>query len=49
MNSTETLIQALAKRDNVNKLTAVSNNAGVGDSGLGTVILHNLRLPRLQY
>ena len=30
-----TLIQALAKRPEVTKLTGVSNNAGVGDKGLG--------------
>ena len=31
----ETLIEALAKRTDVNNLTAVSNNAGAGDLGLG--------------
>ncbi|EIW85447.1 3-oxoacid CoA-transferase [Coniophora puteana RWD-64-598 SS2] len=31
----DTLLAALVKRKDVNKLTAVSNNAGAGDSGLG--------------
>ena len=31
----DTLIGALAKRDDIRKLTAVSNNAGSGDRGLG--------------
>ena len=32
----DTLIGALAKRKDVNNLTAVSNNAGAGEHGLGT-------------
>ena len=32
----DTLLGALAKRQDVNNLTGVSNNAGAGDSGLGT-------------
>lgn len=32
---TDTLIGALAKRKDVNMLTAVSNNAGSGENGLG--------------
>lgn len=31
----DTLIQALARRKEVQKITAVSNNAGVGERGLG--------------
>lgn len=31
----ETLIKALSKRTNVKNLTAVSNNAGAKESGLG--------------
>ena len=31
----DTLLGALVKREDVNMLTAVSNNAGSGDSGLG--------------
>ena len=31
----DTLLEALVKREDVNMLTAVSNNAGSGDSGLG--------------
>lgn len=34
----DTLIQALAKRKDVNNLTGVSNNAGVGDKGLGLLL-----------
>jgi hypothetical protein len=34
---TDTLLGALAKRKDVNNLTAVSNNAGSDDSGLGNV------------
>lgn len=33
---TDTLIEALANRKDVNMLTAVSNNAGSGKNGLGT-------------
>jgi hypothetical protein len=33
----ETLLGALTKRKDVRSLTGVSNNAGAGDSGLGTV------------
>ena len=32
----DTLLAALVKRKEVVNLTAVSNNAGAGDSGLGT-------------
>ncbi|KAG9098347.1 hypothetical protein FRC06_006512 [Ceratobasidium sp. 370] len=35
----DTLIQALARRPDVKGLTAVSNNAGVGDRGLGNLNL----------
>lgn len=41
---TDTLLGALAKRKEVTGLTGVSNNAGAGDSGLGTFIpsiMHN--------
>ena len=31
----DTLIDALARRPEVTKLTAVSNNAGAGQNGLG--------------
>lgn len=31
----DTLIHALAKRSEVTNITAVSNNAGVGERGLG--------------
>jgi 3-oxoacid CoA-transferase len=31
----DTLINALAKRKDVNNLTAVSNNCGLGELGLG--------------
>ena len=42
-----TLIQALAKRPEVTKLTGVSNNAGVGDKGLGEPsIEENIRIQR---
>jgi len=34
----ETLIDAIAKRSDVNKLTAVSNNAGLGDFGLAKLL-----------
>ncbi|KAI5117658.1 hypothetical protein M0805_008888 [Coniferiporia weirii] len=34
----DTLIDALAKRPEVNNLTAVSNNAGVGEKGLGRLV-----------
>lgn len=34
----DTLIQALAKRKDVKNLTGVSNNAGVGDKGLGLLL-----------
>lgn len=37
----ETLIKALAKKPDIKNLTAVSNNAGAKESGLGT---HELRL-----
>jgi acyl CoA:acetate/3-ketoacid CoA transferase alpha subunit len=32
----DSLLAALVKRKEVTKLTAVSNNAGAGDSGLGS-------------
>jgi hypothetical protein len=32
----ETLIEAVTRRKDVQNLTAVSNNAGAGDFGLGT-------------
>jgi acyl CoA:acetate/3-ketoacid CoA transferase alpha subunit len=32
----DTLIGALAKRNDIKNLTAVSNNAGAGEHGLGT-------------
>lgn len=35
----ETLIGALVKRPEVNNLTCVSNNAGVGEKGLGKLLL----------
>jgi 3-oxoacid CoA-transferase len=37
---TETIIQAIAKRgpSEVTNLTAVSNNAGVGDGGLASLV-----------
>ncbi|GJJ12114.1 hypothetical protein Clacol_006355 [Clathrus columnatus] len=35
----DTLIQALARRKDVQKITAVSNNAGVGERGLGLLLL----------
>ncbi|PAV23901.1 3-oxoacid -transferase [Pyrrhoderma noxium] len=34
----DTLIQAVGRRPEVKNLTAVSNNAGVGDKGLGTLV-----------
>ncbi|ESK90298.1 coenzyme a [Moniliophthora roreri MCA 2997] len=34
----DTLLGALAKRSDVNKLVGVSNNAGAGDSGLGKLL-----------
>ncbi|KAK1217165.1 hypothetical protein PQX77_020173 [Marasmius sp. AFHP31] len=34
----DTLLEALAKRKEVNNLTGVSNNAGAGDSGLGKLL-----------
>lgn len=38
-SSVDTLLGALAKRkDEVNKLTGVSNNAGAGDCGLGKLL-----------
>lgn len=36
----DTLIEALSKRKDVGNLTAVSNNVGSGDKGLGTSGLH---------
>lgn len=36
----DTLLGALVKRKEVTKLTAVSNNAGAGDSGLGLFYPH---------
>lgn len=41
----ETLITALTKRPEVKNLTAVSNNAGAGDHGLGEHFLSQ-RFPR---
>ena len=44
----DTLIQALARRPDVKGLTAVSNNAGVGERGLGEFSFHTL-LSHLMY
>lgn len=38
----DTLLAALVKRKDVQNLTAVSNNAGAGDNGLGAHALPNL-------
>ncbi|KAF8580863.1 3-oxoacid CoA-transferase [Ramaria rubella] len=42
----DTLIQALARRKDVQKLTAVSNNAGVGELGLG-LLLHTRQIDKM--
>ncbi|KAI0797617.1 3-oxoacid CoA-transferase [Abortiporus biennis] len=42
----DTLIGALAKRKDVNLLTAVSNNAGAGEQGLGK-LLHNGQIDKM--
>ncbi|KAK4704243.1 3-oxoacid CoA-transferase, partial [Phenoliferia sp. Uapishka_3] len=42
----DTLIQALAKRPEVKNLTAVSNNAGVGQLGLGS-LLHSGQISKM--
>ncbi|OSX65123.1 hypothetical protein POSPLADRAFT_1178767 [Postia placenta MAD-698-R-SB12] len=42
----DTLIEALAKRKDVTKLTAVSNNAGSGELGLGK-LLHNGQIDKI--
>jgi len=42
----DTLIGALAKRKDVTKLTAVSNNAGAGESGLGK-LLHSGQIDKM--
>ncbi|KAJ9116381.1 hypothetical protein QFC22_004822 [Naganishia vaughanmartiniae] len=41
-----TLIQALAKRSDVNNLTGVSNNAGAGERGLG-LLLHTGQISKM--
>lgn len=41
----DTLLGALVKRKEVTKLTAISNNAGAGDSGLGLFYLHQSMIP----
>ena len=46
--SPDTLLAALVKRRDVANLTAVSNNAGAGDSGLGAYEIPNAtRISRL--
>ncbi|KDQ11702.1 hypothetical protein BOTBODRAFT_67857 [Botryobasidium botryosum FD-172 SS1] len=42
----DTLIQAIARRPEVTKLTAVSNNAGVGEKGLG-LLLHSGQIDKM--
>jgi 3-oxoacid CoA-transferase len=45
----DTLLGALVKRKEVTKLTAVSNNAGAGDSGLGLFYLHQSMIYEAYY
>lgn len=42
----DTLIQAIARRSEVKDLTCVSNNAGVGKSGLG-MLLHSGQIGKM--